>query len=132
MKKPFGTWLSEKLIRLGMKPADITKAVDIDSGVLSNLINNKRQQPSVETCKLLAKAMNIPLEEVYRAADILPDKPNIDTITEAVLALMGTLDTKEKEDLLQYARFKHEQSERDKDLHDIRDTSKHQPRTAHV
>jgi transcriptional regulator with XRE-family HTH domain len=132
MKKPFGTWLSAKLIELDMKPADITRAAGIDSGVLSNIINNKRLNPSVETCKLLAKAMNIPLEEVYRAADILPENKAVDPITEAVLTLMGTLDAKERKEVLEYARFRVKSAERNETVHNSGNSGKHQPRTAQV
>ena len=105
-EKPFGTWLSEKLLELKMIPADITRATGLDSGVLSNLINNKRF-PSVDTCKSLAKAMGIPLEEVYRAAGILPKKPDVDAVSEAILHLVLSLPKEDKEDVLEYARLRH-------------------------
>jgi transcriptional regulator with XRE-family HTH domain len=105
--KKFGDWLSEKLIELEMKPADLARATGMDSAVVSNLVNNKRQQPAVESCKLIAKALNIPLEEVYRAADILPPKPNADAITDAVINLMQNLERADKEDILEYARLRH-------------------------
>jgi hypothetical protein len=137
MKKPFGTWLSDKLIEIDLKPADIVRTTEgteyeIDSGVLSNIINNKRKSPSVETCKALAFAMKIPLEEIYRAADILPENKANDPLTEAVLALMGSLDTKEKQEILDYARYKQKQSDRHEDIHNTGNSSKHQPRTAGV
>jgi transcriptional regulator with XRE-family HTH domain len=106
MNKPFGTWLSEKLDELKMIPADVTRATGLDSGVLSNIINNRRM-PSVDTCKALAKAMNIPLEEVYRAADILPQKPSVDAISEAVLHIVLSLPTEDRKDILEYARLRH-------------------------
>ena len=71
--KKFGDWLSEKLAERNLKPADITRATGLDSGVLSNIINNKRQQPSVDSCRAIAHALEIPLEEVYRAAGILDE-----------------------------------------------------------
>ena len=104
--KKFGEWLAEKLIERDMKPADLSRATGMDSAVISNLINSKRQQPAVESCKLIARALEIPLEEVYRAADILPPKPDVDPITEAVLNLMLTLDTNEKQDILEYVRLR--------------------------
>jgi transcriptional regulator with XRE-family HTH domain len=105
--KKFGDWLSEQLIQRDMKPADLTRLSGIESGVLSNLINNKRSQPRVETCMAIAKALNIPLEEVYRAAGILPPKPDIDVVTEAILALLLELKAEDKKDILEYARLRH-------------------------
>lgn len=114
-KQKFGDWLSDRLIERDMKSADLSRAIrdvggNMDSGVVSNLINNKRQQPSVDTCKMIAKALKIPLEEVYRAASILPDKPDIDTLTESVINLMRDLQKSDKEDILEYARLRHKLS----------------------
>lgn len=106
MDNKFGKWLSNKLIDLDMKPADLTRLSGYDSGVLSNLINGRRQ-PSVDTCKTIAKALNIPLEEVYRAANILPARPDIDAVTEAILTLLQDLQNGEKKDILEYAKLRH-------------------------
>ena len=106
--KKFGEWLSEQLEEQGLKPADLTRMSNgrLDSGVLSNLINNKRQQPSVETCKLISKYMNIPLEQVYRASGILPAETDKDTITEAVINLMSDLQMDDKKDVLEYVKLR--------------------------
>ncbi|HEY6020579.1 MAG TPA: hypothetical protein VIY48_12020 [Candidatus Paceibacterota bacterium] len=113
--KKFGDWLSETLIERDLKPADLTRVSKgkLDSGVLSNLINNKRKQPSVETCKLLAKYLPAPLEEVYRAADILPPSEDDDPVIEAVTGLMNGLPTTDKKDILEYAKFRRKLAIRD-------------------
>lgn len=107
-KKMFGDWLTEKLEERNMKPADLSRASGMDSAVVSNIINNKRQQPAVESCKLIAKALNIPLEEVYRAANILPPAPTIDSLTETVIHLMLEMPRSDKEDVLAYTRLRHQ------------------------
>lgn len=127
--KQFGNWLSSKLVEKRMKPADITRATGLDSGVLSNIINGKRQTPSVETLKLIAKALEIPLEEVYRAADVLPEKTTIDPVTEALLNIMVALDGDEKQDVLDYAKLRKQRS-RDKKVHNTGNTARNQARTA--
>ncbi len=115
MKQKFGNWLGNKLLQLDMKPADVVRASHgaLDSGVLSNLINNKRH-PSVETCKLLASTMAIPLEEVYTAADVLPEDREADATTKAVTSLMSGLPSSEKEEILNYVRFRHRQQSHNK------------------
>ena len=114
--KKFGDWLSEQLTERNMKPADLTRLSGIDSGVLSNLINNKREQPHVDTCKAIAKALNLPLEQVYRAAGILPQKPDVDTISEAILTLVLELNSTDKKDVLEYARLRHKLATERNDL----------------
>jgi transcriptional regulator with XRE-family HTH domain len=114
--RKFGDWLSEQLKQRDMIPADLTRLTGLESGVLSNLINNKRSQPSVDTSKRIAKALNIPLEEVYRAADILPPQPDVDTIAEAILTLVLELKTEDKKDVLEYAKLRHKLATERNDL----------------
>jgi transcriptional regulator with XRE-family HTH domain len=104
--KKFGDWLTQKLIDVDMKPADLSRATGMDSAVISNLINGKRN-PAVESCKAISKALNIPLEEVYRAAGILPPKPEIDPVTETILNLLLDLQVDDKKDILEYAKLRH-------------------------
>jgi hypothetical protein len=103
--KPFGEWLIDQLAERDMKPADLIP-YGMSSAVSSNIINGKRQ-PAVESCKIIAKALNIPLEEVYRAAEILPPKPDIDPISEKIMNLLLDLQREDKEDILEYARLRH-------------------------
>ena len=105
--KKFGDWLNHKLIELDLKPAYLSRLSGLDSGVLSNIISGKRQNPSVETCKVIAKSVNIPIEEVHRAAGILEEKPNTDTVTETVVHLLHNLQESDREDVLEYARLRH-------------------------
>lgn len=114
-KQKFGTWLGNKLLQLDLKPADVVRQSRgaIDSGVLSNLINNKRH-PSVDTCKLLARLMTVPLEEVYAAADILPEDKELDLTTKTVTSLMSGLPSAEKDEILNYVRFRHRQQNHNK------------------
>jgi transcriptional regulator with XRE-family HTH domain len=104
--KKFGDRLGDELLNRGMKPADLTRLTGLDSGVLSNLLNNKRQ-PAVETCKIIAKALEIPLEEVYIWAEILPPKPDRNPYIAAVENLMGDLSSSDNEEVLEYVRLKH-------------------------
>jgi transcriptional regulator with XRE-family HTH domain len=104
--KKFGDWLSDQLKERDMIPADLTRLTGLESGVLSNLINNKRGQPSVDTSKRIAKALNLPLEEVYRAADILPPKPDIDVISQRILNMLLDLPSEDKKDILAYVELR--------------------------
>lgn len=104
--KKFGDWLADRIRERGMIPADVTRLTGLESGVLSNIINNKRGRPSVETCKLLSKALNIPLEEVYRAADILPPDPDVDVVSQRILNMLLDLPHEDKQDILAYVELR--------------------------
>ena len=124
-EKPlFGDWLQSILDERGMSQADLARRMGKKTGVVSNLINNKRQQPAVESCKLIADALNLPLEEVYRAADILPETPEADPITEAIIALTKNLDPQERQEILDYVRYKNERVGRNKNLLDPGDSKR--------
>ena len=101
----FAEWLQDKLEEKEWKPADLARAADMDPGVLSNLINGKRN-PGVESCKAIAKALKIPLAEVYRAARFMPPEPNKDPIIDAVINLMLTLPIEEKENVYEYTKLR--------------------------
>lgn len=105
--KKFGDWLMDRLIEQDMKPADLSRATGMDSAVISNLVNNKRIQPAVDSCKAIAKALSIPLKEVYIAAGILPPEPERDPIADAIMNLISDLETDDKKDILEYARLRH-------------------------
>jgi transcriptional regulator with XRE-family HTH domain len=105
-KQKFGDWLIERLAERDMTQADLSRASGLDTGVISNIINNKRQQPAVDSCKAISRALDLPLEEVYRAADILPEKPDTDKFIEAVLDLMSGMDISDKEDIVEYVRLR--------------------------
>lgn len=104
--KKFGGWLSDKLAELDMTAADLARESGMDTGVISNLIKNKRK-PAVESCQLIASGLCIPIEEVYRAADYLPAQPEVDPIIENVVHLMYKLETDERKGILEYVRLRH-------------------------
>ena len=102
----FGEWLQGKLTEKEWKPADLARASGLDPGVLSNLINGKRN-PGVESCKAIAKALKIPLAEVYRAADFMPPEPNKDPLIDAIVNLTLELTAEEKENVYEYVKLRH-------------------------
>jgi transcriptional regulator with XRE-family HTH domain len=70
----FPDWLNEQLRISGWKPTDLAKRAGIDDGVISRIISRERK-PSSGTLKKIARALNLPEEEVFHAADILKGDP---------------------------------------------------------
>lgn len=102
----FQKWLIENLDKRNQRPVDLARLAGLETSAIGNFVNGRRTQPAVETCKAIAKAWNIPVEEVYRAAEILPEVTEPDAITEAILYAMKGLDNKEKQDILEYAKLR--------------------------
>lgn len=109
-KLTFGEWIDLQNAKRGWKPADLARASGLDTGVISNLRNNKRQMPAVESCRALSEAYQIPVKEVFIAAGILNEEDErtrgYDPLTEAITFLVSHLNDEEKQDILDYARFK--------------------------
>lgn len=109
----FGDWLQSQLDERDMSQADLARRMGKKTGVISNLINNKRHLPSVESCQLISRALNIPLEEVYRAANILPETEQTDALTEAIVYMVRNLDPEERQEILDYVKYKSERQSKD-------------------
>lgn len=62
-----------------MSPADLARATNKDQGIISRLLRGERQ-PRPETLADIARALKLSVDEVYRAAGLLPPRPdsNID------------------------------------------------------
>ena len=67
----FAQWLQDQLDQRKWKQVDLAKAAELDRAVIHNLLKSKRG-PGETTIKAIAKALNLPPEEVYRVANFLP------------------------------------------------------------
>jgi transcriptional regulator with XRE-family HTH domain len=105
MNIPFGDWLEKQLRDRKMRPVDLVRLSGMDSGVVSNLINNRRN-PGIESCKAIAQALKIPITEVLSAAGIIPEKPTSEQLTDAITNLLAQLDTPNKKDVLEYVKLR--------------------------
>jgi len=60
----------------------------------------------------MAKAFKLPVDDVYRAAGILPLKPNDDEVVSKIVHIYHLLNEINKEDLLDYAKNRLAKQER--------------------
>lgn len=106
--KTFADYLSEYLTTQKIRPADLARNAGMDSGVVSNLLSGKRMNPSHDSCRAIARALHLPIEEVYRWAGYLDEKPDSDPITDIVVYLMLELESEDRQDVLHYVRLRHQ------------------------
>lgn len=108
----FDEWLSAELLDRNMRPADLVRLSGLDSAVVSNLVNGKRNA-GVDTATAIAEAFKLPPEEVFRIAGILPPEPPKDQTLQRIDYLYSTLKNEEsKQQALQYIEFLKTQEER--------------------
>ena len=104
MKVDFPKWLNDQLEQRGMKPADLARKSDLDSAVVSNLMNGKRN-PGIRTCKAIARALEISEDEVLQAAGLLQTDSTDDPAVKAVVTLLRDMRPDDVLDILEYVRL---------------------------
>lgn len=101
----FPEWLRTELKNRLWKQADLARAANLDTAVVSNLYNGKRG-PGEETCRAIARAFDLPVETVYRAAGILPPVAELDALADEVSYLWNRLSEEDQREVLNFLRFK--------------------------
>lgn len=104
MGQMFDEWLHAKLNERGWKQADLARAANLDSAVISNLINKKRG-PGKVTCQAIAHALRIPVEVVYREAELLPSELLADERSRVLYYQIMNLPDEPKEQAMEYIAF---------------------------
>ncbi len=87
----FDKWLDARIKEKGWKPADLARKSGLDSAVISNLLNNRRQA-GPDTCTAIAHALGLPPEQVFRNAGLLPPARETDPWVEEMKYKMAQLD----------------------------------------
>lgn len=97
-------FLEKEMDKRSWKQADLARAANLDSAVISNIINGRRRMGE-ETGKAIAHALNLPPEVVFRAANLLPQVPDLDPLTRQAEWLMGQLDPAAKQEAIDFIQF---------------------------
>jgi transcriptional regulator with XRE-family HTH domain len=106
MEHTFAEWLMFEAVRRNWSQADLARKSGLNRAVISKILSDK-SDPSPESCKALAKALDTPIEEIYRAAGLLPPKSAKDDLVELITHLAIQLPTdEEKEDAAEYLRMR--------------------------
>lgn len=101
----FSDWLVLQMDERGWKQADLARAANLDTAVISNVINNRRKAGEI-VCRAIAKAFTVPPETVFRAAGLLPPKTSQNEKLDEALHLLSMLEGDDLEELIQIARLK--------------------------
>lgn len=104
----FWAWIDQEREKRQMSWFGLERASGLSNGGITKR-RDALDEPSFKVCLGLAKGLALPVEEVMRRAGILP-KDVLGTIgndpsLKEVLAISRQLSDREKDNLLQYARF---------------------------
>ncbi|MCI0441730.1 helix-turn-helix transcriptional regulator [bacterium] len=100
----FSQWLIEQLERRNWKPAELARRADIDTGLLSRLLNRERM-PGPTTCNAIAEALQLPPQSVFHAAGLIPSPPDYDETIEEIKYLSEKVPIEKRRQILDYIRF---------------------------
>lgn len=108
----FPQWLQKKMDERGWGQSDLAREARINRQVIWGYLNRKRGKPDEDQLKAIARALEIPLEEIYRVAGILPPEPEPDLLTKAIMHLVRDLENDEKNEVLEYVKLRRRISKR--------------------
>ena len=110
--REFSKWLLDEIEKRGMTYSEVARLGGTTHGRVSQVISG--ENPGRKFCEAVARAFNLPREEVFRRAGFLPPAPEETATIAEVVYLMNQLPPEEQERLLITARSWIEAREREK------------------
>ncbi len=100
----FSDFLRAELAKRRWRQSDLARASNLDSAVISNLINGKRN-PGPDSIEAISRAFGYPQEIVYRAAGLLPPEDDISEYQEMINYKITQLTDEERKILFELIQF---------------------------
>lgn len=113
METMFGDWLKAVLDEKGISQAELARRIKVQPSQISHIISGERGT-SPEGYLSIARALNLSPETVYRAAGLLPPKPEIDEQIEQIMHEVTQMDQQDQAEVLAYVRMKRNLREKQK------------------
>lgn len=111
MDKNFSDWLFSEMDSRAWSQSDLAREAGLSRQAISDYINRRRNKPDHEALTSIAKAFGYPPETVFRAAGLLPPKPEEEVTLEEWRYVLSQLTDEDREELLNIARLKIERRE---------------------
>lgn len=105
INETFTNWLNAELEKREWNYSKLATKAKISKGTISHILSGRRN-PGSDFCEKIARAFNIPPDEVYRRAGLLPPAPVRTSQTEELIYLFNQFPDNEKADLITYMRIK--------------------------
>lgn len=101
----FGQWLLDELEKREMSQSDLARRSGLSQGTISNMISSTRGV-GPDSLRAIAKALRLPIEQVYRAANLLPPPPDVDEEMEQILNEFDNLSKQDQQEVLAFIHMK--------------------------
>lgn len=111
----FSVWLLNELESRGWRSVDLATEAKLTKGTVSNILNGNRN-PGWDACLSIANALQIPPEDVFKRAGLLPGRrePTDDLLFEELKEAARHLNTDELKNAIEYLRWRYRQQEAQK------------------
>ena len=124
-QQEFTEWLQKAMLERGWSQADLSAKSGISEPHISKIVNGRRKI-GVDACNAIAKAFNMPPEQVLRIAGLIDQAPGTEgqdiTIGEWIMLYMMST-PEERERMLAQARAQVEYERRRKEAGDTKANS---------
>jgi transcriptional regulator with XRE-family HTH domain len=100
----FAAWLDAELAQRGWSYSQLARRAGLSHSMLSRL--RAGAPPSWSACRLVAEALGLPPEEVFRQAGLMPPISSDQAEYEQFRHLLAQLSDEDRQELLEIARLK--------------------------
>lgn len=112
MMTEFAKWLEDELKNRRWTRADLSRATGLSQASFSKIFSGNRK-PGPDLCTAVARALEIPGEEVFRKAGLLPEKPeDDDKFAEETIERFKRLTVEQRRAVLEYVIFQLREEDR--------------------
>jgi len=101
----FGNWVVQELEVRGMSQADLARAAHVTRTAISDVVNGRRN-PGKDLAQGIARAFDLPPEQVFREAGLLPPALEVDEEIERIVHEASKLNEQDKAEVLAFIRMK--------------------------
>jgi len=106
MDTTFGTWLSIQMREKNWSQSELARVSGLTRQAISYYLSDKSKQPDEFALQRIAKAFSIPIEQVYRAAGLLPPAINMSDELETIIHEVEKLNKQDQAEILAFIRMK--------------------------
>lgn len=108
----FGEWLTDELTRRGWSHNELARRAGVSQPNVSGIINGR--SPGCDFCIRVAQALELsPVLLLVKAGILPPQSPDDDSTIQELVELVRSLPPEDRKDVLQFARFRHQNSRKD-------------------
>ncbi len=106
MNTDFVNWLIAQIQARNWSQADLARASGLNKQSIHYYLTQSAKPPHAHALAKIAYALDLPVEEVYRAAGFLPQPPEINETIEEILHEVEDMPKQDQQEVLAFVRMK--------------------------